>query len=442
MQRGKILDRDWSKVLAVAASVLLTAMLVLTFAQAGRIRLLNARVSAIYQKAFYETCELMEGMSANFRKLLVTGSGQQQQILLNEISRQAQGAQDNLATLPLGDEAVSATIKFVNQAGDFATSLSSKLAGEGTISEEDYDTISTLSTSAADLSIGLGQLLTRYENGEDVFAGDYVSSGDESLYPLTNPAGEYPVLLYDGPFSDGAQGGTFLALEGLSSVTPEEAAKRLTAFMGTQLENLSLDGESQIPVDCYDFSFSANGYSLTAGVTKQGGEILYLLPNDDVTAIQLTDQEAVERARAFLISRGFGQMEMSYYSRFDGILTANFAATENNVVLYPDLIKVQISLADGQVIGLEAGNYLRNHVQRDLKLPALTQEEAVSRLSGRLVSQSVRLCVIPENTREVLCYEIHATDGANEYLVYIDAATGQEREIMQIISEENGTLVM
>ena len=172
MQRGKILDRDWSKVLAVAASVLLTAMLVLTFAQAGRIRLLNARVSAIYQKAFYETCELMEGMSANFRKLLVTGSGQQQQILLNEISRQAQGAQDNLATLPLGDEAVSATIKFVNQAGDFATSLSSKLAGEGTISEEDYDTISTLSTSTADLSIGLGQLLTRYENGEDVFAGD------------------------------------------------------------------------------------------------------------------------------------------------------------------------------------------------------------------------------------------------------------------------------
>ena len=91
---------------------------------------------------------------------------------------------------------------------------------------------------------------------------------------------------------------------------------------------------------------------------------------------------------------------------------------------------------------MEAGNYLRNHVQRDLKLPALTQEEAVSRLSGRLVSQSVRLCVIPENTREVLCYEIHATDGANEYLVYIDAATGQEREIMQIISEENGTLVM
>ena len=121
-------DRDYLRAALVGACALLAALAVLIFKQAADVRDLNARLSAVYQKAFYETCELMEGMSTNLRKLLVTGSAQQEQVLLSEIARQAQGAQDDLSQLPLGEEAVSATIKFVNQAGDFATSLAGRLA--------------------------------------------------------------------------------------------------------------------------------------------------------------------------------------------------------------------------------------------------------------------------------------------------------------------------
>ena len=129
MQTSRTRDRDYLRAALVGACALLAALAVLIFKQAGDVRSLNARLSAVYQKAFYETCELMEGMSTNLRKLLVTGSAQQEQVLLSEIARQAQGAQDDLSQLPLGEEAVSATIKFVNQAGDFATSLAGKLAG-------------------------------------------------------------------------------------------------------------------------------------------------------------------------------------------------------------------------------------------------------------------------------------------------------------------------
>ena len=73
----------------------------------------------------------------------------------------------------------------------------------------------------------------------------------------------------------------------------------------------------------------------------------------------------MEAARAFLAARGYGEMHESYFSRYDGILTVNFAAVQDDVVLYPDLVKVQVSLRDGAVIGLEAGGYLRNHVARE-----------------------------------------------------------------------------
>ncbi len=384
MQSSRLKDRDYVRAALIGACALLAALAVLIFKQAADVRTLSARLSAVYQKAFYETCELMEGMSTNLRKLLVTGSAQQEQILLSEISRQAQGAQDNLAQLPLGEGAVSATIKFVNQAGDFATSLAGRLAGGSAISDADYENIATLSETAGELSVGLGELLARYEAGEDVFSGDYAETGEESLYPLTNPATSYPTLLYDGPFSDAAGQTEYRALQGLAEVDQAGAERALRAFLGTEaVTELRFENESSIPVDCYEFSVTANSYSLSAGVTKAGGEILYILPNEDVTDVVLTDAQAVAAARAFLTARGYGSMQESYFSRYDGILTVNFAAVQDDVVLYPDLVKVQMSLRDGVVIGLEAGGYLRNHVEREFTLPALSEEDALARLGGR-----------------------------------------------------------
>ena len=59
-----------------------------------------------------------------------------------------------------------------------------------------------------------------------------------------------------------------------------------------------------------------------------------------------------------------------------------------------------------------------------------------------LTPLAARLCVIPVNAGEALCYEIRATDGADTFLVYIDAKTGAERELMQVVSDASGSLVM
>ena len=105
--------------------------------------------------------------------------------------------------------------------------------------------------------------------GEVAFTGEVPAGQD--LTPISNPAAEYPVLLYDGPFSDGAQGATFKALEGMSSVSGEEATRLLKEFVGADsVTQISLDGESVQDIPCYDFSLVANGYNLSASVTKQG----------------------------------------------------------------------------------------------------------------------------------------------------------------------------
>ena len=439
---ANVRERDWTRVLNVALAALLAGVLAFSSAQTLRLNEANARLNAVVQKAFYETCELTEGMSVNFRKLLVAGETGQMQALLNETALQTQGALSNLALLPLGQETVSATLKFINQAGDFASALSVRLGNGGELTPEDYAALERLSETAAAFSVRMGRLLDRYEGGEAVFDISEDGTGEESLYPITGPATDYPALLYDGPFSDGRTDGEFKLLAGLAQVDEAAARQALIAFVGQQAADVRFTGESEIPVDCYEYALRLGDYSLSAGVTRAGGQLLYLLCDSAVEDVNLTDRQAVDAARAFLLSRGYGEMEMSYSSRFGGIMTVNFAAVQNGVVLYPDLVKVQVSMADGAIIGLEAANYLMNHVPRALELPALTEQDAAQRIGGALTPVATRLCVIPENTSEYLCYEVTATSGSDTFLVYIDAMSGIERRLMQVISDDNGSLVM
>ena len=439
---ANVRERDWTRVLNVALAALLAGVLAFSSAQTLRLNEANARLNAVVQKAFYETCELTEGMSVNFRKLLVAGETGQMQALLNETALQTQGALSNLALLPLGQETVSATLKFINQAGDFASALSVRLGNGGELTPEDYAALERLSETAAAFSVRMGRLLDRYEGGEAVFDISEDGTGEESLYPITGPATDYPALLYDGPFSDGRTDGEFKLLAGLAQVDEAAARQALVAFVGQQAADVRFTGESEIPVDCYEYALRLGDYSLSAGVTRAGGQLLYLLCDSAVEDVNLTDRQAVDAARAFLLSRGYGEMEMSYSSRFGGIMTVNFAAVQNGVVLYPDLVKVQVSMADGAIIGLEAANYLMNHVPRALELPALTEQDAAQRIGGALTPVATRLCVIPENTSEYLCYEVTATSGSDTFLVYIDAMSGIERRLMQVISDDNGSLVM
>ena len=436
-----IRNRAWLRTAVTALSILLICMLVLNFARSEELSAARDRISAVYQKAFYETCELTEGVSNAYRKLLVAGDDLQRQLLLGEIARQAQGASSNLALLPLGEETVSATIKFINQAEDFALSLSGRIAAGEEITGEDAGAMQRLSDGAAEFSRGMGALLERYEAGQAIFSDDdYAPQGDETLYPLSSAAGSYPVLLYDGPFSDGAAIGDYQMLSSAPEITRQQAEARLRSFI--PVDELSFTGDSHPEVDVYEFRIRSGEYFLSAGVTRQGGEILYLLPEQGEDEILLSEAELADIAARFLRSRGYGDMEMSYYSRYRGILTVNFAAVQDGVVLYPDLLKLQLSMKDGSIIGMDAKPYLQNHRERSIPAPALTGEEAMERIGQQLTPLSARLCIIPDNGDEVLCYEIAAEDPSGSFLVYIDARTGLERELMQVVVQENGTLVI
>ena len=85
-----------------------------------------------------------------------------------------------------------------------------------------------------------------------------------------------------------------------------------------------------------------------------------------------------------------------------------------------------------------------NHHDRKQPSPALTEQQAASKVSERLSIQKAGLAVIPTaSMEEVLCYEfLCAGSNGEEVLVYINASTGMEEQIFIIVHDDSGTLVV
>jgi germination protein YpeB len=133
----------------------------------------------------------------------------------------------------------------------------------------------------------------------------------------------------------------------------------------------------------------------------------------------------------------------TYGQHHDGMAVFNFAYEDGDYIVYPDLIKVKVSLATGNPIGFEALNYLVAHRERDLKEPKLSLEEARKLVNKNLEITSERLAVIPgKSGNEIECYEFKGNFDNDSFIIYINANTGKEEDILRILDTDNGTMVI
>lgn len=136
-----------------------------------------------------------------------------------------------------------------------------------------------------------------------------------------------------------------------------------------------------------------DGTVLNCEVTKKGGRLLWMVPEHASFPQSLTAEECIRRGQAFLSAHGYGEMEQNHYQIYDGLAVINFVALQDGVLLYPDLVKVQVRMDTGEIVGMEANNYLMNHTVRTALSPSLTEAQARQRAGEMLEVKNVRLCV-------------------------------------------------
>jgi len=186
-----------------------------------------------------------------------------------------------------------------------------------------------------------------------------------------------------------------------------------------------------------------NNADISISISKKGGHVILMNSNREIELQVLTMEQANKKGKEFLNSHGFPNMKETYYLKEDGIVTINYAYFQNEVIVYPDLIKVKVALDNGEVLGIETTGYLNSHAERVLNSPKITKDEAKENLNKNIEIQSEGLAIIPTEWKtELLCWEFKGKVDNTDFLVYINAETGREEDILIIVNTPNGTLTM
>lgn len=284
------------------------------------------------------------------------------------------------------------------------------------------------------------------KNTEVAFAQQVDNLSAATFSNLDENFGEYAGLIYDGAFSEHMESAEKKGLTG--DEIDEETAKQIAKeFVGkdkiVELNSNGLIENGNIQV--YDLNIKIkdgnDNNPLTISISKIGGHIVNMNYNRDVNVEAISQDDANKIGKEFLNSRGIPNMKETYYLKEAGIVTINYAYEQDDVTIYPDLIKLKIALDNGEVLGIETSGYLNNHTARNVSKAVISKEEAMANLNKNLEIFSEGMAIIPTEWKtEILCYEFKGKINETDFLVYINAETGREENILVIIDTPNGIL--
>lgn len=401
-----------------------------------------------YVHALEELSAAADNINNTLEKQLYAGTSEQQSKLANKLFTEASAAKAAMGQLPMKELSLENTYKFLSQVGNYAQSMAEKTSLGGELSNEEYKNLKALHEYAKKLSERMWQLEESVASGEikisDAQPENQSESGTitEGFTEFEEGFESYPTLIYDGPFSDHIMEKEPLMTKDADEISKSKALERASMRLGISSADLSNVSEQDGKMPAWVFSDKDN--SVACAVTKQGGYISYFIKSRQPSSANLSIKESVRAAKDFINDCGYKEMKVTYYERSGNTVTVNFAYTFDDVICYTDLMKVCVAMDDGEILGYEATGYLVNHQKREFPEECISIRECRKIVSPMLEIESENRTLIPsDGGEEIYCYEYKCSaENGREVLVYINAQTGQEEQILILLKSESGTLTM
>ncbi len=408
-------------------------------------------------RSFYELMAAADELSVLTAKAAVAKDSDTRADLYAEIGRKAYVAQENLCMLPVYNNTLSDTEHLLNQTGDYAAVLVKKAARAEEADSEEATTVRRLNRNMNEMAKSLHELEKKdvkafsYQAiktaSKNIHNNDYKNgSALASLADISETASKSPSLIYDGPYSDHLENKGPVKIDG-ERISRRDAKKKAKALLG-----------DEYVYSFYGKSSKAAGIAVyTVAVRKQddgepfayldfsvnGGYPVQYTAASEAEADAFKADKALAIAADFLKKAGYDGLQPGYHLTNNHILTANFTAMLGDVIVYPDMIKVSVDLSNGKVVGLDAKNYLEFHRERKLPQLILTPAAAAEQLPAGVTPVSTRKAIIPKaDQSEVYCYEFRFRENDNDYLIYINAESGKEEDILIVKDGPSGTFTM
>lgn len=433
--------RIFSFVLAAVSVLAGYAIINMNHANSYKMQLENS-----YQQSLNELSENLDAIETNLTKSIYSNSDKMLLEISSDLYAECGEAKDALSRLPVSQMNLGSTYKFISQASDYSTYIAKKIASGEKITDEEHKNLSTLLNYSRKLNDSVEGMVSICNSGGKITASNVKNKANINVNAISadmtaaeEAFNNYPTLLYDGPFADAVLNREPQMIKNKDYISKEQAREIAATALNCNINQVGNANDEEGKIPCYTFTCGQKNI----GISKQGGYVAYILYGGKITQASITEDNARNIAKSYLKSIGYENMAETYYMTNDNICVINYAYSQNGITYYSDLIKVGISMADGKVLSLEAEGFLTNHIERKAFTEKIKLDDIKKNASPYLKILDTKKCVIPkENGLEIECFELHceSSETGEEVLIYVNAQTGAEENILLLLYSDGGTL--
>lgn len=433
----------WMIVAIVGLLVILTCVLI-AYYQVYSSSKQNANIlEGVYSSSYYSMVDNVNNLSVDLSKYSTLSSNQTKLRTMQDMMTDCNYILAGLSILPIDEENVVSATKFFNQINGVCEAYIKKINRGEKLSIDDELLFDKIAMVVGEIKSNFNeQNYGMYDTGfnfvdASVFDDTGMNELSAGMGDLTNGSIEYPAMIFDGPFSAALETSVVKGLPE-TEISREEATSYLkdTVYKNRDME-IAFVKETNGDIATYDFDIEIDGKIFDAQVSKRGGLLITLSGYAESGDAIMSVNQAKEMAKTFANNIGFESMTAVWQEVHQNVAYINLAPTINDVIMYPDLVKVKIDLTAQEIIGFEAVNYALNHVDRIFE-NNLTESECEKDLGFDYEIIQTNKCIIRlDSGKEISVYEFVTERIDGVYFYYINANTGEIAKTLKLVNIEN-----
>ena len=430
----------------IAAVVTLgaTTLALTTALTIGAIDMKNTKdgIASGYKCNTHELMGIMENVDNDLDRVRISNSPEQQSRILTDLLVQTRLAELDLEKMPVSAESDCNVTTFLNRVGATCERMLSKLRGGESLSEHDREILAHLYEVNHEIRAEIEHLS---EKMTDADLMDYVNKGKGMLADVLNRLEK--ITLDENGMLSGIQPkmkGAGTERNGEKPMQDEKCAGKIDPskaedlcmvyFADYKISEFQCVGET-VAQDYVAYNvqgYDDNGTLLFAEIDCASGALLRFDYYEDCNEETFDYQNAERIAEEFLEKLGYDDMEAVRVRGNGTNADFTFVYEDDDVIFYPDMVKVKVCRSRGIVMGMDATKYVRNHKDRSEPSVQISEKQARESLHKDVNVDSARLCVVQTARGERVAYEFLCSYGEERYLIYTDAVDGREIAIVNL----------
>ncbi|WP_135551581.1 germination protein YpeB [Paenibacillus cymbidii] len=396
-----------------------------------------------YQRNFHDLSYHMDKLHTELGNTLAAGgdAGDYHRKGLVNVWRLTSQAQNEISALPLTLLPFTKTEAFLDQINKFTYRTSVRDLTKNPLSDEEMKALQTLYERSSDITKELRGVQAkvmannlRWMDVEVALASQKENQDNviiDGFRTMDKSVGQFPELNY-GPTMMNVMQKRSLQTLGGADISADDAKTKAAKFLDladpSGLAVVENGGGTEY--NTYSVSGKAANTDVQLDYAKKGGQLVFFMSLRQVGGKTVDTRAARDAAAEFLDKHGYASMTLVSADEYQNVASLTFAGKSKDTIIYPEKVVVKVALDNGDIIGLQATDYLFEHKERTWPAPTLTLEQAKKELNpGFQVSGSEMAIIKNDLDEEVLCYQFTGKMNNANYRIFLNANTGLEEKI-------------